>query len=43
MEQEDRSVVLHRKEILDQEYTEIQEKLKVIAETLSVFSHNLSL
>ena len=42
MEQEDRSVVLHRKEILDQEFTEIQEKLKVIAETLAVFSHNLS-
>ena len=42
MEQEDRSVVLHRKEILDQEYDEIQEKLKVIAETLSEFSHNLS-
>jgi uncharacterized protein (DUF342 family) len=42
MEQEDRRGVLHRKEILDQEYTEIEERLKTIAETLSVFSHNLS-
>jgi GTPase involved in cell partitioning and DNA repair len=42
MEKEDRSVVLHRKETLDQEYAEIQEKLKVIAETLSEFSHHLS-
>lgn len=42
MEQEDRRVVLHRKEMLDQEFTEIQEKLKVIAETLSEFAHNLS-
>jgi GTPase involved in cell partitioning and DNA repair len=42
MEQEDRRAVLHRKEILDQEYVEIQEKLKIIAETLSEFSHNLS-
>ncbi|MGD0621058.1 MAG: hypothetical protein ABSA82_01110 [Thermacetogeniaceae bacterium] len=42
MEQEDRRVVIHHKETLDQEYTEIQEKLKVIAETLSEFSHNLS-
>jgi hypothetical protein len=42
MEKEDRSVALHRKETLDQEYTEIQEKLKVIAETLSEFSHHLS-
>jgi GTPase involved in cell partitioning and DNA repair len=42
MEKEDRSAVLHRKEALDQEYAEIQEKLKVIAETLSEFSHHLS-
>ena len=42
MEQEDRRVVIDRKEILDQEFTEIEEKLKVIAETLSEFSHNLS-
>jgi hypothetical protein len=42
MEQEDRSVVLHRKEMLDQEFAEIQEKLKVIAETLLEFAHNLS-
>jgi GTPase involved in cell partitioning and DNA repair len=43
MERTDRSVVLHRKEILDQEYADIQEKIKVIAETLTEFSHNLSL
>jgi GTPase involved in cell partitioning and DNA repair len=42
MEKEDRSVVLHRKETLDQEYIEIEEKLKVIAENLSEFSHYLS-
>jgi menaquinone-dependent protoporphyrinogen IX oxidase len=42
MEQADRRVVLRRKEILDQEYAEIQEKLQVIAKTLSEFSHNLS-
>jgi len=42
MEQEERNVVIHRKEVLDQQFTEIQEKLMVIAETLSEFSHNLS-
>jgi hypothetical protein len=42
MEKEDRNSALHRKEILDQEYAEIQDKLKVIAETLSEFSHHLS-
>jgi hypothetical protein len=42
MEQEERQVVMHRKEILDQESAEIQEKLKVIAETLTEFSFNLS-
>jgi hypothetical protein len=33
---------MHRKEILDHEFTEIQDKLKVIAETLAEFAHNLS-
>jgi hypothetical protein len=42
MEQENRRVVMHRKENLEQEFTEIQEKLKVTAEILSEFSHNLS-
>lgn len=42
MEKADRGVVLHRKDILDQEYAEIQEKLKGIGDTLSEFSHNLS-
>ncbi len=42
MEKVDRDIVLHRKDILDQEYAEIQEKLNAIADTLSEFSHNLS-
>jgi GTPase involved in cell partitioning and DNA repair len=41
MERVDRNDVIRRKEVLDQEYAEIQDKLKVIAETLSEFSHNL--
>lgn len=41
MEQEDRRAVLHRKEMLDEESTEIKEKIKAIADTLYEFSHNL--
>lgn len=42
MERQERSVVLHRKEMLDQEFAEIKQKLQTIAETLSEFAHNLS-
>jgi GTPase involved in cell partitioning and DNA repair len=42
MDRANRGVVMHRKEVLDQESTDIQKKLKAIAETLSEFSHNLS-
>jgi uncharacterized protein YydD (DUF2326 family) len=42
VEREDRRVVIQRKEFLEQEFSEIHEKLKEIAETLSEFSHNLS-
>ena len=42
MQKEDRMTVIHRKEVLDQEAAEIEDKLKVIADTLSEFSHNLS-
>ncbi len=41
MEQEDRRAVLHRKEMLDQEFAEIKEKIKTIADTLYEFAHNL--
>ncbi|HWQ49293.1 MAG TPA: hypothetical protein VN414_10185 [Methanosarcina sp.] len=41
MEQENRKSVMRRKEMVDKEFTDIQEKLKVIAETLSEFAHNL--
>jgi hypothetical protein len=42
MEKEDRKVVLHRKEMVDQEFAEIQEKIKAIAEIMLDFSYNLS-